>query len=202
MFATSLIIYDDICLKSRHWWHLCVCLISNVKVHCLCARHKGVLVEWHEAAYSREIWREKSPVCTRNRKTFFCFPVRSPVSVLTEVPHSLLNINCIKMTETIYRSYTITRSRGSVIGIATRLRARRSGVRFPLEARDLFFSKTSRTARGPTQPPIQWVPGLFPRCKAAKVKNEWRYTGTPEWLHGLDRENLTLKDNWLSVWRW
>jgi hypothetical protein len=52
--------------------------------------------------------------------------------------------------------------------------------------------KTSRLVLGPTQPPIQWVPGtLSPGVKqmgceahrsppsSAKVKNEWSYTSTP-----------------------
>jgi hypothetical protein len=55
-----------------------------------------------------------------------------------------------------------------------------------------LFTTASRPTLGPTQPPIQLVPGpLFlgeerPRCEAdnsspssAEVKNAWRYTSTP-----------------------
>jgi hypothetical protein len=61
-----------------------------------------------------------------------------------------------------------------------------------------LFTTVSRTALGPTQPPIQWVPGLLSlgvkqlRHEAdhsppssAKVKNAWSYTSTsPICLHG------------------
>jgi hypothetical protein len=65
---------------------------------------------------------------------------------------------------------------------------------------DLFlFTTASRTALGPTQPPIQWVPGALslavkqPEREAdhlspssAEVKNAWSYTSTPPIrLHGV-----------------
>jgi hypothetical protein len=57
-----------------------------------------------------------------------------------------------------------------------------------------LFTTASRTALGPAQPPIQWVPGALsvevkrPGCVAdhsppssAEVKNEWSYNFTPQY---------------------
>jgi hypothetical protein len=65
-------------------------------------------------------------------------------------------------------------------------------VRFPEGAGNFFFTTVSRMALGPTQPPIQWVPGALslgikrPGREAdhsppssAEVKNAWSYTSTP-----------------------
>jgi hypothetical protein len=54
-------------------------------------------------------------------------------------------------------------SRNSSVGIATGcgLDDRGVGVRVPVGSR--VFSMSSRPALGSTQPPVQWVPGLFPR---------------------------------------
>jgi hypothetical protein len=86
------------------------------------------------------------------------------------------------------------RSRNSVVGIATGygLDDRGVRVRVPVGVKNFLFSTASRPALGPTQPPIQWVPGaLSPGIKrqgretdrssptSAEVKKMWIYTSTP-----------------------
>jgi hypothetical protein len=69
---------------------------------------------------------------------------------------------------------------------------RGSRVRFPAGLGILLLTTASSTALGPTQPPIQWVPGALslevkrPGREAhhsppssAEVKNAWRYISTP-----------------------
>jgi hypothetical protein len=81
-----------------------------------------------------------------------------------------------------------------------------------------LFATASRTALGPTQPPIRWVLGILsPGIKrpgreadhlsptSAEVKNTWSYTSTPQyvfmiWLLVKHRVNFTFIITWISVY--
>jgi hypothetical protein len=90
-----------------------------------------------------------------------------------------------------------------------------------------LFTTASRTALGPSQPPIQWVPGTLSLGvkrqgheadhsppSSAEVKNAWSYTSTPQyvfmaWCLVKRRDKftlpyLTLRGWWVSrvvLWR-
>jgi hypothetical protein len=90
--------------------------------------------------------------------------------------------------------YHNNNSRDSSVGIALGygLDYRGCRVRFPAGLGISLFTTASRTALGPTQPPIQWVPGALSLGvtrmgreadhlppSSAEVKNAWSYTYTP-----------------------
>jgi hypothetical protein len=79
------------------------------------------------------------------------------------------------------------------------------GFKFETGQENFLFSKTSKSAPGPTQLPIQWVRWCFPGGKAAghevnysppyssEVKNDWNYTSSPPiCLHGVNMEKLNF----------
>jgi hypothetical protein len=79
----------------------------------------------------------------------------------------------------------------SSVSIATSYGLEDSGIEFR-GGRDFLYP--SRQALEPTQPPIQWVPGLFSGRGVAlnthphvapRLKKEYSYTSTPLGLRGL-----------------
>jgi len=71
---------------------------------------------------------------------------------------------------------------GSSVSIVTRLCVGQQ-VQFPALAGkgSSFFITASILALGPSQPPIQWVPGGS-NHSPAKVKNVWSYTSTLQYI--------------------
>ena len=76
------------------------------------------------------------------------------------------------------------KGRYSSVGIATRYRLDSPGFESPW-GRD--FSHPSRSALGPTQPPVQWVQGLSPR-----VKRPGRAADLPPYLQCRGHERIGL----------
>jgi hypothetical protein len=83
-------------------------------------------------------------------------------------------------------------ARGSSVSTVVRLLDAQPAL---VPSRGRFFCFSSSSALGPTQPPIQWVPGaLSPDVKrlereadhspssGAEVKNAWSYTSTPHFM--------------------
>jgi hypothetical protein len=75
------------------------------------------------------------------------------------VPNRFLTFAFIKVLTNSHLYFVNICGPGSSVGIATELRAGRSGDRIPVGG-EIF--RPSRPVLGPTQPPVQWVPGFSP----------------------------------------
>ena len=83
------------------------------------------------------------------------------------------------------RSGFITWFRADSLTDSESLRDGRSGDRIPMGTN---FPHPSKPALGPTQPTMEWVPGLFPKVKSTGA---WRSTPTQSSTEIKERVKLT-----------
>jgi hypothetical protein len=95
----------------------------------------------------------------------------------------ILNTKCVPWFSLEQFSH---RDRDSSVSIATHYGLDGHGIESQW-GRD--FPQPSRAALGPIQPPVQWVPYLFPGGKAAGA---WRWPATPPSAEVKEREELYL----------
>jgi hypothetical protein len=149
-------------------------------------------------------WRRRRRFCTTWRRALHSqrnrFPNREYVHDMTW--HDVLDICSSFVRKREFMPVkSLNKSHHSSVGMALGygLNDRGSRVQFPAEAGNFLFTTASRTALGPTQPSIQWIPGALslgvkrPGREAdhsppstAEVK-EWveLYLHSPVHLHGV-----------------
>ena len=89
-----------------------------------------------------------------------------PFTTLHLMPPYSLMAWCLYAQGQLYIYVGCQRSWDSVVGRLTMLWAGRCGVQIPAGMGEFFFYNISLSVQGPTQPPIKWVMGFFPRGKA------------------------------------
>ena len=73
----------------------------------------------------------------------------------------------LKHTDNFVPNFVLYLGGKRTVGIATRYRLDDTGIESRLGWRD--YLHLSRPALGPSQSPVQWVPGLLPEGKVAEV---------------------------------
>ena len=104
------------------------------------------------------------------------------VSILHETSRNL-----VSSWSDFFPPYRNVKGRDSVVGIATRYWLEGPGIESRWK-RD--FPHPFRPALGPTQPPIQWIPGLFPGVKEAGIGVEHSSPSSAEVCSRVNFKNL------------
>jgi hypothetical protein len=130
-------------------------------------------VKWNQQALDKIFWRWEPPCWRRTSRLITCRSCRF-VSVQYHVKCSLIQVPAERhlifrkhygrcWTANINHRYRQEKSPDSSVGIALGygLDGRGSRVRSPTGLGIFLFTTASKTALGPTQPPIQWVPGAL-----------------------------------------
>ena len=97
-------------------------------------------------------------ILSATRCSFLYSPYSRVQAECMEIDHKFPVTHFKNTTFMFIQGRCTVRGPGSSVGIATELRAGRSGI----ESRwGQDFPHLSRPPLGPTQPPVKWVPGLF-----------------------------------------
>jgi hypothetical protein len=168
-------------------WDGCniVFLFSQFSIALLCAwPQKSVRNTIYLSLYLTK--QNRHAVLHLSRKRF-CAAVSIVFSSNTQIFNKI--IGSLVFANTIFLFiFTVLLVRDSVVSIATGYGLDDRGVSLsPSRVKNFLFSTASRPALGPTQPAIQWVPGVKLQGReadqspptSAEVNKMWIYTSTP-----------------------
>jgi len=174
-----------------------MCIVRHVKYPLL-------LSDFNETRISRQIFEKSSNrkfnenpysgsrmvPCERTERRAYMTKVIVAFPNFTNTPKNRIPVlNCLTPHTTTHSPHGITQIclcwRDSAVGIATRYGLDGPGI---VSRRGEIFPNASRPSLGPSQHPVLWVPGLFPRGKAAGAL---RWPPTPHLAPRLRRSSCT-----------
>jgi hypothetical protein len=148
--------------------------------------------QWAAGKLTWDVWQDWTCVVTKDSHSQILYHI---IKTRVELRNGLLSFQLFRLvfcTQLCWPQKPGLRSRYS-----DWLRAGRPRVRClsPAKFKNSLFSTVSRPDLGPTQPPIQWVPGILSTgvklqgseadhspAASAEVKKIWIYTSTPPYV--------------------